>query len=121
GCYKSFCQSTAVLPLSLSLSLSLSHTHTHAHTHTHTHTHTVCLLQYGLWDMMWKGVVVIGHLDISLSHSLTLSPSLSLFETEIKLYWHHHNVLKYCQSIWVGCTHCIHNINQKGKGEMETI
>ena len=58
-------------------------------------------------------------LTLSLSHthtytfSLSLSLSLSLCQIQIqkKLYWHDHNVLQYCQSIWVGCIICdyIHN------------
>ena len=56
------------------------------------------------------------YLSIYLSHSL--SPSLSLIQE--MLYWHDHNVLQYCQSIWAVCEHRHHDIPRKGKGEVGT-
>ena len=44
------------------------------------------------------------------SYTVRVSISIQILIHK-KLYWHDHNVLQYCQSIWVGCIICdyIHN------------
>ena len=69
--------------LSLSLSLSYTHTHTHTHTRTFAHSHTLSLTHPIQRVKCWwrgadNGVGGRGAADVSLSHTPTLTHSLSL-------------------------------------------